>query len=722
MCPTLELTREDFRRPFSHFVADVFAKDPGLAMFKVRPPKEWSPRLDAEVGKLPGWLEDMEISTPIQQNAFGSRGTYRCVLIEGKTMKVKEFRDAATKDDHQPPKKGHEGDEMLERAFWSSITINPPLYGADNPMSLFDKKMRVGWNLRDLGDLLQSPGMKSIPGVTSPMVYFGMWKSFFCWHVEDCDLFSINYLHHGAAKVWYCISPNDRAKFEAMAAKEFPELYGDCKGFMRHKDVMFSPSMLRTHNVPYVQAKQEPGEFMVLNSAAYHAGFNMGFNCAEAINFACPEWIPIGRKAVPCTCQAMKDAVSIDMRFFIPDLTESESESEAEFSSSDEEEEEEEVKVVKVVKPPPKKKAKPAAKKAETTPAKKKIGRPKGTTKEVLEARKKVAAAAEAKSKARAKARAKAQEEKRSKQPPQKQQTPQPKKEQKPQPQQQPGADGVLKRPRGRPRKDGRPAGSVPGTAAALKKEQQQRRQQQQQQQLGVRAGSGVVKTTAGKRVTAVPPTPSGRSSRSSAAAATNGASAQQQQQQQQQQQVPTPRQGRGTLAAAKASGKRALRSTVPVLPEPASRLPDAPRRTKRQATSDMQQPQQPQQQLQQPQEGAAPAPAAAAAAAAAPSPQLVAIVGEGSKGPSDRFFYICKEVPDEAARGLKGWRPADAGEVNLLWFKEDKTDGLFRPTGEVLTQRRDSLVKVRSQHIEGSDAYKLLTLRSRILDTQLLD
>lgn len=29
-----------------------------------------------------------------------------------------------------------------------------------------------------------------------------------------------------------------------------------------------------------------PGEFMVLNAAAYHAGFNMGYNCAEAINFA----------------------------------------------------------------------------------------------------------------------------------------------------------------------------------------------------------------------------------------------------------------------------------------------------------------------------------------------------------------------------------------------------------------------------------------------------
>lgn len=39
---------------------------------------------------------------------------------------------------------------------------------------------------------------------------------------------------------------------------------------------------------PSPQAKQEPNEFIVLNAAAYHAGYNLGFNCAEAINFAMP--------------------------------------------------------------------------------------------------------------------------------------------------------------------------------------------------------------------------------------------------------------------------------------------------------------------------------------------------------------------------------------------------------------------------------------------------
>lgn len=31
-----------------------------------------------------------------------------------------------------------------------------------------------------------------------------------------------------------------------------------------------------------LQAKQEPGEFIVLNAAAYHSVYNLGFNCAGA--------------------------------------------------------------------------------------------------------------------------------------------------------------------------------------------------------------------------------------------------------------------------------------------------------------------------------------------------------------------------------------------------------------------------------------------------------
>ena len=64
----------------------------------------------------------------------------------------------------------------MERDFWKAVTQDPPLYGADTPVSFFRKTLPWGWNLRSLGCLLSQCCVPDIPGVTSPMTYFGMWK------------------------------------------------------------------------------------------------------------------------------------------------------------------------------------------------------------------------------------------------------------------------------------------------------------------------------------------------------------------------------------------------------------------------------------------------------------------------------------------------------------------------------------------------------------------
>jgi hypothetical protein len=50
---------------------------------------------------------------------------------------------------------------------------------------------------------------------------------------------------------------------------------------------------------------------MITFPGAYHAGFNHGFNIAEAINFATEAWIVKGRKAKKCICRPF--SVNIDI-------------------------------------------------------------------------------------------------------------------------------------------------------------------------------------------------------------------------------------------------------------------------------------------------------------------------------------------------------------------------------------------------------------------------
>jgi hypothetical protein len=146
------------------------------------------------------------------------------------------------------------------------------------------------------------------------MTYVGSWRASFAWHTEDADLYSINYLHTGAPKSWYCVAPAARARFESMAASYFPELAQSCPAFLRHKDIMMSPTVLRQHGIAFTCALQRPGEFVVNTAGAYHTGFNHGFNVAEAVNFATPAWLALGRAALRCGC--VPDAVTIDMSLF----------------------------------------------------------------------------------------------------------------------------------------------------------------------------------------------------------------------------------------------------------------------------------------------------------------------------------------------------------------------------------------------------------------------
>jgi jumonji domain-containing protein 2 len=234
---------------------------------QIIPPKEWVPRKEGyDLDKL-----NIKIPDPIQQVVTGNRGIFQSINVRKKAMSLKAFHKAAISDRYRAPRFADYED--LERKYWKNVTFVNPIYGADVAGTITDDDVNVSrkngetncspsfipftfqeWNINRLGsilDMVNDDYKVKIDGVNTAYLYFGMWKTTFAWHTEDMDLYSINYLHHGEAKFWYCIPPAYARRFERMADGLFPNLLKDCSAYLRHKLCLISPNLLRQNSIPY---------------------------------------------------------------------------------------------------------------------------------------------------------------------------------------------------------------------------------------------------------------------------------------------------------------------------------------------------------------------------------------------------------------------------------------------------------------------------------------
>lgn len=352
--PVFRPSMEQFR-DFYSFVRSINEYGMRSGIVKVVPPKEWLEMVDFPPKRE--ILQGIKIRKPIQQHIAGAQGVFMVQNVEkSKVYNIIQWKDLS-RDYSLPDSAGSGGGEgrvpsppaksskiklknhdsftpesfdefrehfnadnleefddlqrleFLEAYYWKTLNFTAPMYGADTLGSVFSPDLKI-WNVAKLPNLLDQMDQK-LPGVNNSYLYAGLWKASYAWHLEDQDLYSINYIHFGAPKQWYAIPQEDQDKFYRFMKDQFPVEAAKCPEFLRHKMFLVSPKLLRKNGIRCNKIVHRQREFIITFPYGYHAGFNYGYNLAESVNFALQEWLPIGKKAGKCLC--VDDAVGIDV-------------------------------------------------------------------------------------------------------------------------------------------------------------------------------------------------------------------------------------------------------------------------------------------------------------------------------------------------------------------------------------------------------------------------
>ena len=114
-----------------------------VGICKIIPPKSWAPC------KGKGMEErEFTLERPIEQTVTGKQGFFQALQLVRKQMSLQEEYGPLAKDKANQPK--GETAEDVEREFWRSTHLHPPIYGADCEATLCDDSTSVSSSLLSL--------------------------------------------------------------------------------------------------------------------------------------------------------------------------------------------------------------------------------------------------------------------------------------------------------------------------------------------------------------------------------------------------------------------------------------------------------------------------------------------------------------------------------------------------------------------------------------------
>jgi hypothetical protein len=336
--PIFYPTVEEFEGNPLHYINKIRPIAEKYGICKIVPPAGWDPPFSVDMESEQKFQTKEQLLHRIQEGiSFGDGEEYNSsTYLKMATEKTREWIAANVKDGNGDPSESATL-EFLEKSYWSLVEISHEKYFVEYGNDVDSHEFGSGFPRSDRGRGIEDenaevprkidPEIKKLPepkfgteefykesywnlnnipncpdsilgyikvainGINVPWMYYGNLFSTFCWHNEDNYLYSINYHHWGAPKIWYGVpgTETDAAGLEQVFKSYLSMKMRDVPDLLHHITTMFSPRLLQTAEVPVYKLVQHPGEFVVTFPMAFHGGFSTGPNCGEAVNFATHE-------------------------------------------------------------------------------------------------------------------------------------------------------------------------------------------------------------------------------------------------------------------------------------------------------------------------------------------------------------------------------------------------------------------------------------------------
>ncbi|CAF1135039.1 unnamed protein product [Rotaria sp. Silwood1] len=319
LIPTLTPTFEQWKSLPIYLTQHETRLQRRFGAVKIVPPSRWVPLIKNpyELCNLKMYIKQEITGSSHQPDVFYIKNSK---ISKRHFMSYNEFKTIAESDTYRLE------DTLncnINDYFWSTILNNISLCVPNIDDSLFSTRENV-FNMANLASLLKYYPEK-ISGVTTSSLHMGMWSSTVGIHIDDHDLISFNYLHHGAPKIWYIIHPSCYIKFEELVnkLKLFSDISSTCLSPLQHKSLLVKPSFLDMHSIEYYQVEQKINELIVIFPGSYHFYFDTGFNLSETVKYALPSFFEFQRcspRLCSCIISSSTSVINLNRRFFTIDI------------------------------------------------------------------------------------------------------------------------------------------------------------------------------------------------------------------------------------------------------------------------------------------------------------------------------------------------------------------------------------------------------------------